>query len=84
MVNFGKIVSSAGHAIGKVSSHTGNKIAKVGKKAGFLGDARDWARRRSRGRNVQVGGREWQYSSDCRGCSGVICASAAVISFLTE
>ena len=37
MVNFGKIVSSAGHAIGEVSSHTGNKIAKVGKKAGFLG-----------------------------------------------
>jgi hypothetical protein len=37
MVNFGKIVSSTGHAIGEVSSHTGNKIAKVGKKAGFLG-----------------------------------------------
>jgi len=37
MVNFGKIVSCAGHAIGEVSHHTGNKIANVGKKAGFLG-----------------------------------------------
>ena len=37
MVNFGKIVSSTGHAIGEVSNHTGNKIAKVAKKTGFLG-----------------------------------------------
>jgi len=37
MVNFGKIVLSTGHAIGEVSSHTGNKIAKVVKRAGFFG-----------------------------------------------
>jgi hypothetical protein len=37
MVNFGKIATSAGHAIGEVSHHTGNKIAKVGTRAGLLG-----------------------------------------------
>ena len=36
-VNFGKIVSSTGHAIGEVSNHTGNKIAKIVKRAGFVG-----------------------------------------------
>ena len=37
MVNVGKIVSSTGHGIGEVSNHTGNKIAKVVKRAGFFG-----------------------------------------------
>jgi len=37
MVSFGKIASSAGHAIGEVTHAGGKKISKVGKRAGILG-----------------------------------------------
>ena len=37
MVSFGKIASSAGHAIGEVTHAGGEKISKGGKRAGILG-----------------------------------------------
>jgi hypothetical protein len=37
MVNFGKLASTASHAIGDVGTHIGSKIEKVGTRKGFLG-----------------------------------------------